>query len=123
MTELWESMLVRHIQLSLPKFTLEDELKLSKTLIDMGMPLAFSNADLTGMASDNSLYISEVFHKTFMSVDEKGTEAAAATAVVVQARGAQPKPIQFNADHPFIFMICHQQSKDILFMGRMVDPQ
>ena len=95
---------------------------MSETLKEMGMPLAFGKADFSGISPELDLNISEVYHKTFIKVDEKGTEAAAATAVVVSVRGRTAPPETFTADHPFLFLICHQQTKEVLFMGRLVTP-
>jgi serpin B len=97
-------------------------------LKDLGMPLAFdaARADFTGIAkparAEDRLSIGEVFHKAFVKVDEKGTEAAAATAVSMVAGGPPPKPVQFVADHPFLFFLRDRRTGLILFMGRVVDP-
>jgi serine protease inhibitor len=72
------------------------------------------------------LYLSEIFHKTFLSLDEKGTEAAAATSVVIATRSAmveQPIPFEVHVDHPFIFAIQHASSSACLFLGRVTDPR
>ena len=93
----------------------------------MGMKEAFSEAaDFSKMTLPKDLFISEVFHKAFIEVDEKGTEAAAATAVVMMttscAPGPKPKPIIFNANHPFLFYIIDDQTRSVIFMGRMMEP-
>lgn len=115
------------VQLSLPKFETTYEISLGKTLSDMGMPLAFSDlgADFSGMTGSRDLCISDVIHKAFIKVDEKGTEAAAATAVVVRyTLAGPPSDIKiFNADHPFIFCIKDNTTGSILFMGRMMKPE
>jgi len=75
---------------------------------------------------DDYLYISEVFHKTFLALDEKGTEAAAATAVVMARAMAmiqEPQPIEVRVDHPFLFAIQHRPSGACLFLGRVTDPR
>jgi serpin B len=96
----------------------------------MGMPLPFTPAaDFTAMSNpsdaDEQLYIDNVYHKAFVEVNEEGTEAAAATAVVMRARGgapvADPTPT-FQADHPFLFLLRDVRSGAILFMGRVSDP-
>jgi serpin B len=114
------------VEVSLPKFRLEQHLDLGDTLKAMGMPLAFSDqADFSGMTTEASLLISKALHKAFVEVDEKGTEAAAATAIVMSLTSA-PQPEQakvFRADRPFIFMIRHNASGAILFMGRVTDPR
>jgi serpin B len=91
----------------------------------MGMPLAFSNgADFSGMTGNRDLCISEVIHQAFINVDEKGTEAAAATAVTMKLTSAAPSNDLkvFNADHPFIYCIRDNTTGSILFMGRVVNP-
>lgn len=117
------------VDLKLPKFRIDppDPLRLSATLRDMGMPTAFTEAaDFTGMApKEEQLMISEAFHKAFIEVDEKGTEAAAATAVVMRAGGAPPsnEPIPIAVDRPFLFVVRDTASGAILFMGRVADPR
>jgi serpin B len=124
---------VRSMEVSvfLPKFKIEKKYGLNEVLSDMGMPEAIDpdKADFSGMAvlkPYERLFISKVIHQTFVEVDEKGTEAAAATAVVVDWTMAvrnPPKPVEFKADHPFIFAICDNATGSILFMGRLSDPQ
>jgi serpin B len=122
------------INLYLPKFKLEPPLfKLGKVLRTLGMPTAFDepkrSANFDRMAPrkpDDYLYISEVFHKTFLALDEKGTEAAAATAVVMMAATGfieKPEPIEVRVDRPFLFAIQHRPSGACLFLGRVIDPQ
>ena len=82
-------------------------------------------ADFSGMEPSKSLYISAVQHKSFVEVDEKGTEAAAATAVVMMLKGVAMKPENpkiFKADHPFLFLIQHHGTGEVLFLGRVMDP-
>jgi serpin B len=121
------------VSVALPKFKVDPArpLALSQELKRLGMPLAFDRrrADFTGIAAppdpDDRLVVSEVFHKAFVNVDEKGTEAAAATAVVMpRAAGMrmQPDPKTFVADHPFLFLIRDTRSGLVLFLGRVVDP-
>ncbi len=114
------------VSVAMPKFKMTREFELSKTLAAMGMPLAFSdNADFSGMDGKTDLSISAVIHKAFVAVDEKGTEAAAATAVTIRAlsirRPIEP-PEEFHADHPFIFLIRDTHSGSILFLGRYTGP-
>ncbi len=103
------------------------ELDPGSTLKSMGMTLAFSDrADFSGMAPDSGLYLSKVLHKAFVEVDEKGTEAAAATAVVIGVTSAPMEPEApkvFRADRPFVFLIRHRESGAILFMGRLMEPR
>ncbi|MCX6286166.1 MAG: serpin family protein [Bacteroidetes bacterium] len=114
------------VSLSLPKFKTTYKILLAGTLAKMGMPLAFSkdDADFSGMTGNDTLYISEVIHQAFINVDEKGTEAAAATAVIMEAKIANPFPQMkfFNADHPFIFLIKDNSTGSILFMGKIMNP-
>ncbi|KAM6087397.1 heterochromatin-associated protein MENT-like [Chlamydotis macqueenii] len=113
------------VDLYLPKFTMEERYDLRDNLISMGMRSAFSsNADFSGMAEKADVTISKVVHKSFVAVDEKGTEAAAATAVIVVLTSAPiSNVLQFRADHPFHFFIRHNKSKSILFFGRFCSPQ
>jgi len=95
---------------------------MKNTLVSLGMPKAFSNdADFSGMTGKKDLYISNVIHQAYVGVDEEGTEAAAATAVVMDMESVPTTKI-FRADHPFIFIIQQKDSGNILFMGRMSDP-
>ena len=118
------------VDIALPKFEIDpaDSLALEDTLEALGMPFAFDpkKADFTGIATP-SLYIDKVFQKTFVKLDEKGTEAVAATAVRAgkkrSARAEPPPPkVEFRADHPFLFFLRDVRSGMILFMGRVTDP-
>jgi serpin B len=122
-----EDLLPEYVNLYLPKFKFEQKYELNKNLIDMGMPSAFSeSADFSGIkASGGKLFLSKVIHQSFVEVNEEGTEAAAATAVVMEdiAGGpSEPEPILFKADHPFIFFIEHKETGQILFMGKVENP-
>ncbi len=119
------------VALSLPKFELNPgaSLSLGEDLKALGMPLAFDprKADFTGIANppnpDERLAIAEVFHKGFVRVDEKGTEAAAATAVTMRAGSAMSAPPrQLKVDRPFLFLIRDNASGLVLFLGRVSDP-
>lgn len=113
----------QQVALSLPRFKLESEFSLGKTLAGMGMPLAFSSqADFSGMTGNNELSISEVIHKAFVEVDESGTEAAAATAVIMRATAMPAMPREVTVDRPFIFLIRDIGTNSILFAGRVLDP-
>ena len=118
------SMETRQVEVFFPKFTLETIYFLPDTLGAMGMPTAFSSdADLSGMDGTQNLFISGVIHKAFVEVNEEGTEAAAATGVIVGRAVAVEKPVPvFRADHPFIFLITDNETGNLLFMGRMSDP-
>ncbi len=113
------------VNVFLPKFKINSGFELSKPLSEMGMPDAFSpdNADFSGIDGTRDLSISSVIHQAFVEVNEQGTEAAAATAVFATTRGLPPPTPEFRADHPFIFLIRHNSSGSILFMGRVVNPQ
>lgn len=113
------------VDVSLPRFKLEAECELRDVLSAMGMPVAFKlgEADFSGITGTRDLAISAVVHKAFVEVEEKGTEAAAATGVVFArtAAIAQP-PVIFRADHPFFFLIRDVQTGTILFLGRLLRP-
>ncbi|NXX92320.1 SPB10 protein, partial [Centropus bengalensis] len=112
------------VDLYLPKFTMEERYDLSENLISMGMKNAFGmNADFSGMDGKGGMMISKVFHKSFVAVDEKGTEAAAATAVITELTSPLGQVLKFKVDHPFYFFIRHNKSKSILFFGRFCSPQ
>ena len=108
--------------ISLPKFEFDSKYFMKNTLISLGMPTAFSDdADFSGMIGKKDLYISNVIHQAYVGVDEEGTEAAAATAVVMELTAMLPMNV-FRADHPFIFIIQEKDTGNILFLGRVVDP-
>jgi serpin B len=112
------------VALTMPKFEFDAEFSLADALSAMGMPVAFAaGADLSGMTREEDLFISDVFHKAFVSVDENGTEAAASTAVVaVPVSSNPPKPVEVKVDRPFLFLIRDVETDAILFLGRVVDP-
>ncbi len=121
-----QSLHTRRVMVYFPKFTMETKYSLPKLLSAMGMPTAFSGgADFSGMDGRRDLYIDDVIHQAFVDVNEEGTEAAAATAVVARLMSARieepPIPV-FRADHPFIFIIQDNGTGDILFMGRVTNP-
>jgi serpin B len=116
------------VAIEFPRFKLTETVRLAPTLSAMGMPAAFdgSKADFSGMNGQRNLFISQVIHKAFVDVNEKGTEAAAATAVVMERSSkimTPPKIIPFRADHPFLFLIRDRVSGSILFLGRVVEPK
>ena len=111
------------IALAMPKFEFESEFGLKKTLAGMGMPIAFSDsADFSGMNGRRDLAITDVIHKAFVAVDEEGTEAAAATAVIIGETSMPAEPIEVTLDHPFIFLIRDIETEAILFVGRVANP-
>ncbi|KAM3929058.1 serpin B6-like isoform 1-T1 [Leptodactylus fuscus] len=111
------------VELSLPKFKLENSYDLESVLGGLGMTDAFDigKCDLSGMSGDRDLVLSKVVHKSFVEVNEEGTEAAAATGAVIMLRCARFVP-RFTCDHPFLFFIIHKQSRCILFFGRFTSP-
>jgi len=114
----------RRVALTMPKFEFDSDFSLGETLAAMGMPVAFSSgADFSGMTGNRELFIADVVHKAFVSVDEAGTEAAAATAVVMPMAIMPPEePIEVTVDHPFVFLIRDIETGTILFIGRVVNP-
>jgi len=123
----WEEKLEwRRVSLALPRFSSEIRLELGDTLQAMGIRLAFDThgaADFSAMSAKENICISDVVHKARVDVTEQGTEAAAATSVLLRAGSAamQEPPEIFHADHPFFFMI-RRASNSILFIGRLVNP-
>lgn len=119
-----DQMVSKKVALSIPKFGMTQKFGLSSVLSSLGMSDAFSPtaADFSGMNGEGNLHISGVLHKAFINLDEEGTEAAAATGVVVGTTSAVAHPIpQFYADHPFVFFIRDNRTESILFMGRVAD--
>lgn len=113
------------VLLRLPKFKYESSFTLPDALQKMGMDDAFdgNKADFSGMTGDKDLFIGNIIHKAFVAVDEEGTEAAAATAVITEAAGALMQDVSLLVDRPFIFFIRDLQSGQILFIGRVLNPQ
>ncbi|ELW71274.1 Serpin B12 [Tupaia chinensis] len=118
-----ENMSEETVALSFPQFILEDSYNLNAILQDMGIKDIFdeTKANLTGISPSPNLYLSKVVHKTFVEVDEYGTQAAAATGAVGMAK-SMPRCIEFNADHPFLFFVKHNKTQTILFYGRVCCP-
>ncbi len=114
----------RRVALTMPKFEFESGFSLKDALAAMGMPVAFTgNADFSGMTGRRDLCIADVIHKAFVSVDEAGTEAAAATAVVMKLTAVQPEElVKVTVDRPFIFLIRDIETGATLFVGRVVNP-
>ena len=120
------------VDLEMPKFELESQFRLAETMKAMGMANAFdaATAEFPGMdgksclaGDDGCLYIKDVIHKAFVSVDEEGTEAAAATGVVMQTESAPPREVSVTVDRPFVFLIRDRATDTILFLGRVEDPR
>lgn len=114
-----------HVELTMPSFEFEAQFELGATLQKMGMSDAFNQqlADFSGMDGRKDLSISDAFHKAFVLVNENGTEAAAATAVVVGVKSIPPPPIEVAVDRPFIFLIRDIATNTTLFVGRVMDPR
>ena len=113
----------RQVSLTMPRFEFESSFSLRETLAAMGMPAAFSgSADFSGMTGNPDLFIADVVHKAFVSVDEAGTEAAAATAVVMPMAIPPEEPVEVTVNRPFIFLIRDIETGAILFVGRVVNP-
>ena len=112
------------VAIALPKWTFRTGAPLKAALTALGMPTAFDEgrADFSRMTAEEELFISAVLHQTFIAVDEEGTEAAAATAVVMQETSA-PQYVPFTADRPFLFVIHDLEHGTPLFLGRVVDPR
>ncbi len=113
------------VAISLPRFKTTADLSLGDTLSAMGMPDAFlaGKANFKGISEKESLYISKVIHKAFVDVNEEGTEAAAATAVVIATESAAVEVVKkLDVDHPFTFFIRDNKTGSVLFLGRINDP-
>ena len=120
---LTDSMRRQKVNLTIPRFKLQAKYQLNDPLRQMGMTSAFDGeADFSGMTGDKDLYISEVVHQSFVEVNEEGTEAAAATGVVMRKTSVLASK-SLKADHPFLFMIRDQKTHAILFMGKMQNPK
>jgi serpin B len=128
--DLWlrslESSLER-VDVTFPRFKVADSFSLSQTLQSLGMADAFdeTQADFSGMTGNRNFCVDEIVHKTFIDVDEVGTEAAASTAAAIKmtmAPNETGEPVVFRADHPFFFVIEDPETKTVLFMGRVSNP-
>ncbi len=114
----------RGVALTMPKFEYKSSFSLADTLEKMGMPDALDaeRADFSGMDGTRDLLITDVFHKAFVAVDEEGTEAAAATAVVVGIESMPVVDVELTVDRPFIYLIRDTQTGAVLFLGRVMNP-
>ena len=112
--------------LTLPKFKMTSQFELNEALSALGMRDAFhpATADFSAMTGKRDLWISAAIHKAFVDVNEEGTEAAAATGIIMRsmAMARENPPVVFRADHPFLFLIRDNKSNSILFLGRVTDP-
>ena len=114
------------VDIMLPSFEFEAEIALADALKELGMIAAFEapigdGADFTGITDVRELFVSDAFHKTFIALDEEGTEAAAATAIIVSLESL-PQPATFTADRPFLFWIEHSSTGEMLFLGQVTNP-
>ncbi len=118
----------QEVNLAFPKFEFTSEFSLSNVLAELGMSEAFvaptedSGADFTGITEERELFIQEVLHKAFVKVDETGTEAAAATAVIIGLTAVEDPPVRVEIDRPFVFLIEHSSTGAILFLGQVTNP-
>lgn len=118
------------VELTLPRFEFESEIALKQALQTLGMQAAFAppttgaddEADLTGITAIRELYVSEALHKTFVAIDEHGTEASAATAIIIGVTSA-PTPVTLTVDRPFLFWIEHTPTGEPLFLGQVTNPE
>jgi serpin B len=118
-----ENLKGQEVMLKMPKFEFDASFSLKKALTDMGMPVAFTEgADFSGMIGKQDLHINDVIHKAFVSVDEVGTEAAAATAVIMDLTAMPETPVEVTLNQPFIFLIRDIETGAILFIGRVMNP-
>ncbi len=120
-----QSLAAREVVLGLPKFDLETKVELGDVLAALGMPNAFSpsSADFSGMTTDAQLFIGVVIHQANITVDEQGTEAAAATAVGMRDESApMDPPIELTIDRPFLYAVRDTETGAVLFLGRVSDP-
>lgn len=119
-----KDLITQEVNLHLPKFKLKERYDMKDMLSDMGMPIAFNQDKATFKLFDQSLstWIDEIYHQAVVIVDEKGTEAAAATGIVVSTESASAPPPVFKADHPFLFMIKDNRTDAILFLGQVNKP-
>ncbi len=119
-----DGLTVTETAVAMPRFTMTDDVDLKDHLADLGMPTAFQwpGADFSGMDGTDLLYIAQVLHKGFIAVGEEGTEAAAATAVVMVPGSVEPGAY-ISLDRPFLFLIRDRATGAILFLGRVADPR
>ena len=114
----------KEVKLSFPKLKLEGAFTLKSPLQTLGMKEAFApSADFSGISTTERLRVSDVIHKTFLDVDENGTEAAAATAVVVENTSAPMNVVTMTVDRPFLMAIVNRPTKTLVFLGRILEPK
>lgn len=121
--EIRDNLSSRNVAVSMPVFEFTSSMSLSSVLQSLGMESAFGNgADFSGFTGNRDLYISDVVHKAFVKVDEEGTEAAAATAVVMNMLSMPVAPVTMDINRPFMFLIQDNSTGSIVFMGRVMNP-
>ncbi len=114
----------KEVSLAFPKLKLEGAFSLQRSLASLGMESAFtSRADFSGITTAERLAVTDVLHKTFLELDERGTEAAAATAVVFERMSAPAEPVVMSVDRPFLLGIVDRQTKTFVFLGRILEPK
>lgn len=110
-----------HVRLAMPKFRLDAAFRLKDALMELGMVDAFGEADFSGMDGTRELFVREVCHEAYIAVDEAGTEATGASAVVMERKGPRTEQ-EVRVDRPFVFLIRDIETGAILFLGHVVDP-
>jgi len=112
------------VDITLPSFEFDSDVPLKAPLQSLGIVAAFDPdvADLSGITDATDLYVQDALHKSFIALDEEGTEAAAATAIIVGLTSAGPPPAAFVADRPFLFWIEHSTTGEMLFLGQLTNP-
>jgi serpin B len=125
MFSIWTaSMIEKKVDIYLPKFEIETKYSLKENLMNLGMKIPFTeNADFSLITGGKDLFISNVVHKAFIDVNEEGTEAAAATGVMMELTANGDSNIVFDCDHPFLYIIYHKQTDTILFLGCFTKPK
>jgi serpin B len=113
---------LKYVRLTMARFDFETDLKLEKLLKIMGMEKPFSDADFSGMTGDRSLAFGDALHRANLTVDEKGTEAAAATVLDMPV-SPKPEPANMTLDRPFVFAIVERETGTVLFLGRVANPE
>ena len=124
LNEWFDGLRRREVDVYLPRFKFTSEFGLRSMLESLGMKDAFlpDEADFSGMNGKRDLFVTAVLHKAYVDVNEEGTEAAAATGVIVGTTSVPLQPAVFRADHPFLFFIRHRPTGTVLFMGRVAEP-
>jgi serpin B len=114
----------REVALTMPRFTYQSSFSLKGALSDLGMGVAFdpASADFSGIDGRRDLFIQDALHKAFVAVDEAGTEAAAATAVIIGLTSVPQRPVEMKVSRPFIFLIRDIPTDSTIFIGRVLNP-